>query len=269
MADLIANKYQQGKDAGEETDIIVGIDGQEEGHGVQDKFPFLQKGQGSGYYQGQQRKGIQPHDIPLVAQRPGTHTVEPAKEDNGQIFLTKDLPQENGKEQSGKAQLQGHQQAKIPLHPAFGQQDADEIQGGGQVVGNEAQIIDAHADVPVVQQTIAAEQGFPEVFKEGIVLMPHVGIQHRLIAKRGISGHQHQKEHADARGGKGQGQIEPAVKRLHGIQPGTDCREIYRSLRNRFLVLAVVCQFKFFVHMLHLFVIIRMTILFYHGSLPG
>ena len=47
---------------------------------VKDKFPVPQQLHRTQRHQRQQRKGIQPHNIPLEAQRPGTHAVKAAEQ---------------------------------------------------------------------------------------------------------------------------------------------------------------------------------------------
>ena len=78
-ADFIAEEAEEHKDAYEKSDIVIGNHGQGQCQGIQGKFPLPQQPHHSQHYQGQQGKGIQPHHIPLVAQRPGAQGIEAAE----------------------------------------------------------------------------------------------------------------------------------------------------------------------------------------------
>ena len=64
----------------------------------------------SQHHQRQQRKGIQPHNVPLEAQRPGAQTVKAAKDGNRQVVFAVDLLQQDPEEQPRQPQLHRHHQ---------------------------------------------------------------------------------------------------------------------------------------------------------------
>ena len=126
-ADLIHKEQQKNKDAGKQTNIIVGKDGEKQGNRIQDKLLFLQQLYRSQSHQRQQGKGIQPHHIPLESQCPGAQAVKPTEHRDGKVISSEELFQKYGEEQSRKAQLDGYQQRKILQQPAFRHQHAEQV----------------------------------------------------------------------------------------------------------------------------------------------
>ena len=155
-ADLIAEKHQRHKNTGEQANIVVGENGQEQRQGIQNEFPFPQKGNFPQNHQRQQGKGVQPHNIPLVAQGPGAQGVKASEESNGKIIFPMELFQQQPKEKAGKAQLDGHQKREIGQQPLFRYQNAEQVQWRRQIVGYKAQVVHAHAHIPAVQQRVSA-----------------------------------------------------------------------------------------------------------------
>ena len=147
---------------------------------------------------GQQGKGVQPHHIPLIPQRPGAQGIKAAEESNGEVLPVKEPVQEDAEKQAGEAQLDGHQQAEIIQHLALRHQDAQQIQRASQIVGDQAQIVHAHAHIPTVKQAVPAEQRPAEGHKERIILMVIIRIQHGRGAEGVIAVDQHQQQHTAA-----------------------------------------------------------------------
>ena len=175
-ANLIHKEQQKNKNAGKQTNIIIGKNREEQRKGVQDKFLIPQQLHSAQSHQGQQRKGIQPHDIPLKAKRPGTQAIKATEHRNGQIVFPKNVFQENRKKESCKAQLDGNQQGKIFQQQTFRYQHAEKVQRRCQIIGNQAQVIHAKTHAPGIQQPLASPQRIPERYKEWIVLVIHVRI---------------------------------------------------------------------------------------------
>ena len=122
--DLIAEEAQQHKNAGEQANVIIGQDRQKQAEGVQQEFALGQKAHHTQHDERQQGKGIQPHDVPQVSQRPGAQAVKTAEQAQPQILFVVDLLQKQGKEHTGQAQFQRHQERKIGQSPALGQKYA-------------------------------------------------------------------------------------------------------------------------------------------------
>ena len=193
---LVANKAEEYENADKQAYVIIGCHGQGKAEGVQNKLLIPQQGDGAQSHQGQHGEAVQPHDVPVIGQTPGAHTVEGTEDGDGEIVLIKEPLQENGEEQSGKAQLQGCQQRKVLQGEIRRDENAEQIQGRGQVVGDQAQVINAHSDVPVINQGFAAEEGLAEIDEEGIVLVVHIGIEHGVIAAKGLGAAQeHHRQH--------------------------------------------------------------------------
>ena len=222
-ADLIADKQQQNKNTGEEAHIVIGEDGQEQCQRVQQKFFIPQQSNGSQGHQGQQRKGIQPHQIPLEAQRPGAQAVKSTEQGDGQVVLMEHLLQKQRKKQAGKSQLYGNQQRIEFQQNGFRHQNTEQIQGGCQVIGDQTQIIHAQAYTPGIHERIAAEQGLPESLEEGIILVIHIGIEHGVGSKRLTLTHKHHKQHPHKGQHKGQRRIIPldilCLVQIHSHSP--------------------------------------------------
>ena len=108
-------------------DVVVGENGEEEGGCVEYKLFVLQQGDGAQGYERKQGKGIQPHDIPLVSKRPGAVGIECTEKGYGKIVFVKHLLQKNGKEQSGEAQFNGHQQTVELQKPGFRNQNTQQV----------------------------------------------------------------------------------------------------------------------------------------------
>ena len=90
-ANFIHEEQQEHKNTGKQADIVIGKHREEQRNGVQYKFLLLQQPDGAQRHQRQQGKCIQPHDIPLKSQRPGTEAIEAAKDGNGKIIFSKNV----------------------------------------------------------------------------------------------------------------------------------------------------------------------------------
>ena len=203
-ADLIAEKDQGHKDAHKKAHIIVGIHPKEQGDGVQEEPLLLEQPDLPQDHQGQQGKGIQPHDVPLEAQGPGAQGVKGPEYHGGEVLFPVELFQQQEEKQPRQSQLDGHQQRKIAQQPLFRHQNAEKVQGACQIVGDEPQIIQAHANAPVVQQTLPGPQGPAKGHKEGVILMVHIGIQHGGLAERLVAADEHHQQHPHKGEQKGQ-----------------------------------------------------------------
>ena len=208
-ADLVAHKYQRHKDADKKAHIVIGKHREKQGHRIEEKPFFPQKGNFSQHHQRKQGEAVQPHHIPLVSQRPGAQGIQAAENRNGKVVFPVEPSQHQGKKQPRKAQLDGHQQRKIAQQQLFRHQHAQKIQRACQIVGDEPQIIDAHADAPVVQQRLAGAQAPAEGNKKGIVLVIHIGIQHGILAKGLVAADEHHQQHSHKGKEKGQGRKIP------------------------------------------------------------
>ena len=222
-ADLIDKKQQKNKDAGEESDIVVGKHREEQRHSIQNKVLIPQQCNSAQCHQRQERKGIQPHNIPLVTQRPRAQTVKRAEHRNGKILFIEHFLQEDGEKQSRKSQLHRHQQREVFQKPVLRYDHTQQIQRRCQIIGNQPQVIHAKTHTPAVEQAFAAAQRFPEGNKEGIILVVHIGIQHGIIAERLITADEHDKQHSRARECKCQHQRIPCeiilTGQVHGGSP--------------------------------------------------
>ena len=203
-ADFPADAHQQDENADEKADVIIGIDGQEQGQGVEDELPLFQHPDRTQHHQGRQGEGIQPHDVPLIAQRPGAEGIEGREQGHGNVFLFKGILQENGEEQARQAQTDGQQQAVIFQHPPIRHDHRQQIQGRRQIVGDQAQVIHAQTNVPGPEEAVAAAKGLPERLEEREILVVIVRIQNRAVAEGLIAADEHDDEHAHTGNGKGQ-----------------------------------------------------------------
>ena len=205
-ADLIGKKQQEHKDAHKKANIIVGKHRQKQGQGVQHTLLIPQQLHRPQHHQRQQCEGIQPHNVPLEAQRPGAQTVKPAEDRNGQVVFAVELLQQDSKEQPRQPQLHRHHQRKIGQQEPFRHQHAQKVQWRCQIVGDQPQIVHAQTHIPAVQQALPAAQGPVKGHEEGVILMIHIGIQHGILAEGLIAADQHNKQHSHAGKGKSQGQ---------------------------------------------------------------
>ena len=153
-ADFIAHKGQKHENAGEKAHIIVGEHRQKQSQSVKEEFAIAKQADFSQNHQRQQGEGVQPHEIPLIPQSPGTQGVEGTEDADGKIILVENLFQEDGKEHSCQAQAKGQKQGEQGQKPAFRHQNGKKIQRRGQIVGDEAQIVHAHTHIPAVKQTV-------------------------------------------------------------------------------------------------------------------
>ena len=142
------------------------------------------------------------------------HIIEPGLED---------MLQENGKEQRSKTQFDGYQQGEILQHKTLGNQYRQQVQRRGQVVGDQTQIVQTHADAPGIEQTLTGAKGISEFYKEGIVLMIHIRIQHGIRPEGLVTADEHDKQHSDERKQKRQRQRIPFdivfMQQVHEVSP--------------------------------------------------
>ena len=208
-ADLIDEKQQKYKDAGKQSDIVIGINGLEQGQGIQQEFLIPQKANHSQHHQRQKGEGIQPHNVPLKAQSPGAQAIKGTEHGNGQVIPAKYLFQEKGKERSREAQLHRYQQREKFQQEILRHKHAEQIQRRGQIIGDQPQVIHAHSHAPGIEQALAPENGPAELHKEGIVLVVHIRIQHGVFAEGLVLADQHDEQHPQAGQREGQSRIIP------------------------------------------------------------
>lgn len=221
---FVDEEAQQHENAGEKADVIVGENGEEQGQGVQGEAVLLQQLHHAQHHQRQQGKGVQPHDVPLIPQRPGAKAVEAAEKNERSVIFPKNGFQENGEEAAGQPQLDGHQQGEIPQQPPLRQQHADEIQRRGQIVGDKAQIVHAQTHAPGVEQSAAGADGLPEGHEEGIILVVHIRVEHGILPEGRIPTDDHDRQQPYKGQGKGKGRVIPLSilsVQTHGAFPPT------------------------------------------------
>ena len=203
-ADLVAEEDQSHKNADKKAYIIVGVDREEQRYGIQEEPLFPQQGDFSQNHQGQQSKGIQPHDVPLETHGPGAQGVKGAEGHQRKILFPVELLQEQGEEHAREPQLDGHQKREIAQQPFFGDKYAQQVQRACQIIGDQAEVVHAHADGPAVEQTLPLPQAAAEGYEEGIILMVHIRIQHGCLAEGNIAADEHDHQHPHTGEGKGQ-----------------------------------------------------------------
>ena len=213
-AQFVGKEQEEGKDTYKQADIVVGCNGKEEGNGVKDELAVLDQRYRAQCHQGQQSERIQPHDIPVVAQRPGTQTVEGTEHHDRRIVFLENALEHDGKEHTGQADFNGQQQGEILQHPAFRQNCGDQIQRGSQIIGHQTQIVHAHTHAPVIKQGITGAQCLPEFHKERVVLVVHITVEHTALAKWLTGSDEHKNEHQRCGQKKCQGRIVP-TKTFH------------------------------------------------------
>ena len=86
------------------------------------------------------------------------------------------------------------------------EQNTEQIQGRGQIVGDQAQVIHAQPHIPGPEEAAAAAQVLPEGLEEWKILMIVIRIQNRTVAEGLIAADEHDQEHAHTGNGKGQRQ---------------------------------------------------------------
>ena len=130
---------------------------------------------------------------------------------NGKIIFAEDIFQEVSKEQAGKTHLQGHQQREEVQHRCLRHKHCQQVQGRGEVVGKQAQIIQTHTNIPIVQQTVSVQQCLTEGFEEGEILVVVVRVKHRILTEGVAFCAIHIDQHTDQRKQKSQQQVQPTV----------------------------------------------------------
>ena len=88
MNSILTEEKQEKKDTGKKTDIIVCGDGEKQRDGIKEELAIPQQRDRTERDQRKQRKGVEPHNVPLVSQCPGAQSVETAKKRDRQIILT-------------------------------------------------------------------------------------------------------------------------------------------------------------------------------------
>ena len=84
--------------------------------------------------------------------------------------------QKHAKKQPSQTQLHGYQHGEKSQQHPLRHQHREQIQGGGQIVGNETQVIYAQPQAPVIYQRATGPKYPPELHEEGIILVIHIGV---------------------------------------------------------------------------------------------
>ena len=180
-----ADEDQQHKDAGEQADVVAAKDREEEAEGVQGVAAVAQQADRAEHHQRQQGNRVEPDRVPGIAHDEAAQGVERGEDGDGGLAALEDLPQKAGKEHAGAADADQDGEVVPDHREALGQQDGDQIQGAGQIVGKQGQITRAHAGRPGVEQGIARKNPPAQIQIEGVVLMPLVVGEDHLRAEGG------------------------------------------------------------------------------------
>ena len=183
VADTLADKDQQHKNAGEQADVIAHEDGQCQRGRVQNVLALPQQPQRAQHHQRQNGHRIQPDGVPVVAHEKSAQGIGRGEEGHRPLLAVKEAAQHYGEKQSGAADAHQHGQGIKRQQPGLRQQCRQEIKGTGQIIGHERQVVGAHAARPGEQQGIAVLQLPVQIQIEGIILVPLVVRQNHLIAK--------------------------------------------------------------------------------------
>jgi len=127
-ANFIQEEQQKDKNANKEAYIVVGENRKEQANRIDAELFIPQQIHSSQDHHRQQRKGIQPHNIPEVSERPGAKRIKGAENSNRQIIPIKEFLQKVSEGQSGQAQPQGNQHGKEFQKQSLRHQNTQKIQ---------------------------------------------------------------------------------------------------------------------------------------------
>ena len=88
-------------------------------------------------------------------------------------------------------------------------------------------MIQTHANGPGIEQTVTGKKRFSEGYKEGIVLVVHIRIEHRVFSEGFILTNEHDHQHPKEGNGEGKSPIIPfkffSLWKLHSVLPKSWC----------------------------------------------
>ena len=177
----ICKRDDQGIDGDQDTDQDRKIEIDDHGQGkgdvvehrliVPDQF-FTAKG-----HQREEGDCIQPHGIPVVAGDKGTEAVEEAEDQDREIVSFEMLSQVPGKGGAAQAGLDQDQNRDALGDQLRREEEKDQVQRGGRIVGRLGQEILAQACLPAVDQTFAGQEPAAEFGQIGRILMKEVHLE--------------------------------------------------------------------------------------------
>ena len=170
--DVPEDEDQQHEDADEEADVVAAEEREKEAEGIERVAPVAEQADRAHDHQRQQGDRVEPDRVPVVAHDEAAQGVHRGENGDGQLAAVKGLAQEKGEEGAGETHPDQNR-CVVPEHDGLrGQQDRDQIQRAGQIVGKERQIARAHAGGPGVEQGVAVQKPGAQIEIEGIVLVP-------------------------------------------------------------------------------------------------
>ena len=192
--------------ADEYADIVVCKDCNRKGDHVEAEFTLGDQGIESEEDQGEKGYRVHPDDVPVIAHDKAAEGKHPAEGGDGKIVFSENLFQHDGEKQPCTADLDGQKEGKGVAEHACGEEQGENVQGRGDVIGDEGNIVGSHAAVPAPQKGFPVQNPILEFLKEGIILLPQVGIEHLHIAEGVHLAERKTDPHGDHGDGEGENQ---------------------------------------------------------------
>ncbi len=186
--EAIGKEKQRHEQAAHIADVIVAPDCQRQRQHIQAEAAVAQQHDRRGNQKRQQRKGIEPDDVPIIAARPRAQRVAQREDGHAQVASAEDRLQKIGKKQPGKGQLHDRHQREILAQDAQRHECREQIERACQIIGIERGIGRSHADVPAILHRAAGAQLLAEGHEKRIILMPFVAGHDLLIPEREEAG---------------------------------------------------------------------------------
>ena len=213
--DTVADGDQQNKDAGEQSDVVVREHGQCQRDDIESELSFPQQRKGAGNDQRQQRDGVQPDDVPVVAHDKGAQSVHDTERGDGNITALEGDLEEQRVEKSRQTDLDAGDDIQKFSELIRGNQYGEEVQRTRQIIGHQRNIVGTAAALPGPQQRAAVLELVLIVYQKRIVLVPQVGCEDLVGSKRRNTRDLEREEHQDERDEKRQKKVDPHAVAIH------------------------------------------------------
>lgn len=203
--DMIYNKYEQHKNAGEKSDIIVCKERQGQSDRVQPEIAVLEQGIHSQRNKRRYANGVKPNGVPVIAHKKRAERKADAKEQKRNIVAVVDLAKKISSKGAAERDFEHNREHQKFSQPFGRQKYSQKVERTCKVVGHKRKIVYACAHRPVPKQRFAVLELVLKVSQKRIVLVPVVN-NHDLLVRGSERRNVHQTErqrHKEERSHKG------------------------------------------------------------------
>ena len=179
--DMVADKNQQDKNAGEKADVVVGDQRQRQHDGVEPEAVLGEQLHGAQRDQRRDADRVEPDGVPVVAHKKGAERKADAENHQRGVVAPENAFEEKRHKGAGKRDLDRDREHQKLAQPIGRDKQGQEVHRACKVVGHQRKIVGAGAYRPSPKQAFAVLELVLKIRQKGIILVPQVGHEDLLV----------------------------------------------------------------------------------------